>query len=368
VPRVRMLSARELNRAYLARQLLLQRVAMGPVRALRRLVAVQAQYSPSPYLALAARLEPFAIADLEDCLRTGAIVKATLMRGTLHLATASEYPVVAATVRDSVVGQWQRNWGRPGVDTAALARGLAEYLATPRTAAEIRAHADVLTRGALPARALLQSAKLLVPTIHVLPSGLWREHGDPGLVLWRTPLPPVPAAARRLVRLYLAGYGPAARADIASFTRLPMAKVDAALAAMQPLSKLADEDGRELVDLPAAPRPTGDGPPAVPRLLPKWDSALLSHADRSRILPQALRTRVISPANGDVLATYLLGGEVAGSWAVDRQHGQVVVRLTPLRPGPDHGDPALEDEARRTASFMEPDATKIDVELVTHDA
>jgi len=170
------------------------------------------------------------------------------------------------------------------------------------------------------------------------------------------------------VRLYLAGYGPAARADIAAFTRLPMAKVDAALAAMQPLSQLADEDGRELVDLPAAPRPPGDGPPAVPRLLPKWDSALLSHADRSRILPPALRTRVISPANGDVLATYLLGGEVAGSWAVHRQHDRVVVRLTPLRPGPDHGDPALEDEARRTARFMEPDATKIDVELVAHDA
>ena len=143
------MSARELSRAYLARQLLLRRAAIDPVRALRRLVAVQAQYSPSPYLALAARLEPFTIADLEGCLRAGVIVKSTLMRGTLHLTAASWYPDIAAVVHAGSVQHWERVWGQPGVDTHALARGLAGYLAMPRTAAQIRAHADALTGGAL---------------------------------------------------------------------------------------------------------------------------------------------------------------------------------------------------------------------------
>lgn len=363
MPRVRILSVRELRLAYLERQFLLRRVPIGPVQALRRLVAVQAQYSPSPYLALAARLEPFRITDLEDCLRAGQIVKATLMRGTLHLATASEFPVIAAVVRDSVVGQWQRNWGHPDVDTAALADGLAEFLAIPRTAGEIREHAAALTGGKLSPRALLQSAKLLVPAIHVAPSGLWRSHGAPGLVLWRTPLPPLPAASSRLVLLYLAGYGPATRADIAAFTRLPLAKVDSALAALAPLSRMLDEQGRELVDLPGAQRPRDDGSPLAPRFLPKWDSALLSHADRSRILPEDMRTRVISPANGDVQSTYLLDGVVAGSWTVHREQRLAVVRLRPLRPGRDHGARAVEEEASRIARIMEPDATKIDIEL-----
>jgi hypothetical protein len=365
VARTRVMSARELSRAYLARQLLLRRAVIGPVQALRRLVAVQAQYAPSPYLALAARLEPFAIGDLEDCLRAGVIVKSTLMRGTLHLTTASLYPDVAVIVHAGSVRHWQRIWGtraKPGVDVHALARELAAYLRTPRTAGEIRAHIDALTGGALPARAALQAAKLLVPTVHVPPSGLWREHGAPGLVVWPAPLPSVAAAASRLVRSYLAGYGPATRADIGRFTELRKSELDGALAAIGPLVRLTDEDGRELVDLPRAPRPRDAGPPAPPRLLPKWDSALLSHADRSRILPAALRARVINPANGDVAATYLLDGAVAGTWRVERQQDRAVVRLRQLRPGRDHGDPALEEEARRTAAFMEPDATKIEVE------
>jgi hypothetical protein len=356
------MSARELSRAYLARQLLLRRAAIGPVQALRRLVAVQAQYSPSPYLALAARLEPFAIADLESCLRTGVIVKSTLMRGTLHLAAAAVYPDIAVLVHAGAARHWQRIWGRPGVDTNALTRELAEYLATPRTAEEIRAHVDALTAGALPARALLPSAKLLVPTVHVPPSGLWREHGAPGLVAWPAPLPSASVASRRLVRSYLAGYGPATRADITRFTELRKPELDRALAALEPLVRLTDENGRELIDLPRSPRPRDVGWPAPPRLLPKWDSALLSHADRSRILPEALRARVINPANGDVAATYLLDGTVAGTWRAERQHDRVVIRLQRLRPGRDHDDLALAEEARRTAAFMEPDATTIDVE------
>lgn len=366
--RARVMSARELSRAYLARQLLLRRAAIGPAQAVRRLVAVQAQYSPSPYLALAARLAPFTIADLERCVRTGVIVKSTLMRGTLHLTAASQYPDIAAVVHADLVRHWQRVWGaraRPGVDADALARELAGYLATPRTADQIRAHADALTGGALPARALLQAAKLLVPSVHVPPSGLWREHGAPGLAAWPGPLPPVTAAARRLVRGYLAGYGPATRADIGRYTQLRKPELDDALAALEPLARLTDSDGRELVDLPRAPRPRDAGPPPPPRLLPKWDSALLSHADRRRILPEELRADVINPANGDVAATYLLDGIVAGTWTAERQHDRVVVRLRQLRPGSDHGDAALEEEARRTAAFMEPDATKVDVEMST---
>jgi DNA glycosylase AlkZ-like len=359
------MSEHELTMAYLARQMLLRRVAIGPVQALRRLIAIQAQYSPSPYLALAARLESFTIADLESCLRTGAIVKSSLMRSTLHLTTASQYPDIAAVVHADSVRHWQRIWGRPGVATDVLARGLAGYLASPRTADQIRAHAGALVGGALPDRGLLQAAKLLVPSIHVPPSGLWREHGAPGLVIWPAPLPSAAVASRRLVRSYLAGYGPATRADIVRFLQLRKPELDDALAAIEPLTRMTDEDGRELVDLPRAPRPRDAGLLAPPRLLPKWDSALLSHADRRRILPEALHPQVISPVNGDAAATYLLGGVVAGTWSAEREHDRVVIRLRQLRPGRDHGDPALEAEAHRTAAFMAPGATRIDVEMGT---
>jgi hypothetical protein len=368
VTRVRVMSARELTLAYLARQMLLRRAAIGPVRALDRLVVVQAQYSPSPYLALAARLEPFATADLEGCLRQGTIVKSTLMRGTLHLTTASLYPQIAAVVQAGSFRHWQRIWGRPGVRADALARGLAEYLTSPRTAEEIRAHVDELTGGVLPPRAVIASAKLLVPSVHVPPSGLWREHGAPGFVAWPQPLPAVSEVSWRLVRHYLAGYGPATRADIVRFAQLHKPELDRALAALEPLERLAREDGQEMVDLPRAPRPRDNGLRPPPRLLPKWDSSLLSHADRSRILPAALRDRVINPANGDVAATYLLDGMVAGTWRADRRHDRVVLQLRQLRPGQDHDDSALEDEARRTAAFMEPDAARIDVEIAPADA
>jgi hypothetical protein len=361
------MSARELTWAYLARQMLLRRATAGPVDALHRLVAVQAQYSPSPYLALAARLERFTIADLERCLRRGVIVKSTLMRGTLHLTTAARYPEIAAVVQSRSIRYWQRIWGETGVDADALARELSDYLAVPRAAEEIRAHVDAFTVGKLPARALLSSAKFLIPSVHVPPSGLWREHGAPGLVAWQLPLPSMTVAAERLVHGYLAGYGPATRADIANFTGLRKTDLDAALTCLEPLTRLADEEGRELLDLPRAPRPHDVATPAPPRLLPKWDSALLSHTDRRRILPEALRARVINPANGDVVTTYLLDGTIAGTWSADRDHDRVVVQLRPLRPGGDHGGHALEKEARRTAAFMEPDATKIDVELNTEE-
>lgn len=366
--RVRVMSARELTLAYLARQMLLGRAAIGPVKALDRLVAVQAQHSPSPYLALAARLEPFAIADLEGCLRRGTIVKSTLMRATLHLTTASLYPQIAAVVRADSFRHWQRIWGQPGVQADTLARGLARYLTSPRTAQEIRAHVDMLTGGALPPRAVLPSAKLLVPSVHVPPSGLWREHGAPGFVAWPEPLPAVSEVSWRLVRHYLAGYGPATRADIVRFVQLRQPELDRALAALEPLVRLAGEDGQELVDLPRAPRPRDSGLRPPPRLLPKWDSSLLSHADRSRILPMVLRDRVINPANGDVVAAYLLDGMVAGTWRLDRQHDRVILQLRQLCPGQDHDGSALEEEARRTAAFMEPDAARIDVEMTSADA
>jgi hypothetical protein len=359
---MRVISARELTLAYLARQMLLRRTAIGPVEAIDRLVAVQAQYSPSPYLALAARLAGFAIADLEECLRHGTIVKSTLMRGTLHLATASLYPQIAAVVQADSFRHWQRVWGRPGVQAEELARGLTEYLASPRSAAEIRAHVEMLTGGALPPRGASQGAKLLVPSVHVPPSGLWREHGAPGFIAWREALPAVSDASGRLVRHYLAGYGPATRADIVRFTQLRKPDLDHALATLEPLLRLVGEEGQELIDLPEAPRPDDDGLRPPPRLLPKWDSSLLSHADRSRILPANLRDRVINPANGDVAATYLLDGMVAGTWRVDRRGDHAVLSLRQLRPGAKHGGSALEQEARRTAAFMEPDATRIDIE------
>ncbi|MEW9532618.1 winged helix DNA-binding domain-containing protein [Microbispora sp. NPDC049125] len=357
VPRT--LTQRELTASLFTRQLLHRDQALPAEDAVRRLAALQAQYSPSPHIALHSRLPEFDRTDLERALVEGAVVKATLMRGTLHIVAGDDYGHFAAA--------WRRQWlteirGRhknAGVDEDALLAALEKFTTEPRTAQDLRDHVGEVTGGTVRKGDLVHYARALLPLVHVAPSGHWRAHGKPAMVLWQGSLEPEPAATARLVRRYLAAFGPASRADIAHFTYLRFRQIDPALEELE-LVRYTAEDGRELIDLPDAPLPPADTPLPV-RFLPKWDAALLSHADRTRILPEAIHKDVYKAINGECLATYLVDGVVAGTWTHSRARDTATLTMHPLRPA-DAGA-ALEEEGERLLSFLEPDAKKLKVEF-----
>lgn len=367
----RTLTERELTLALLSRQSLLERRRESAAAAVRRLVALQAQYSPSPYLALHARLDGFRVADLERALRRGTVVKSTLMRGTLHLVHAADYPAYAAAWRFQ-----GRRMLRPceqalDGDLPAIVAELARFLREPRTSDEIRARTAALTGGRLgDERWLLDLARLALPLVHVPPSGLWRRHGKFSLVAWdasghgRAPLPDdhLPGTIA-LVRAYLAAFGPATRDDVAAFTWLRFHQLDPALEAIGP-RRLADARGRELLDLPRAPLPREETAPPV-RFLPKWDAALISHRDRTRILPEGLTRAIFGARNGEVPPTYLVDGQVAGTWSDREAGGVATLELRSLiGDGRDALPPELEAEAERLLVLLHPGAARRQVELV----
>jgi len=364
--RVRELSDRELTLSFLERQLLLERRSMTAARAVHRLVALQAQYSLSPYVALHSRLDGFRIGDLEAALRRGTVVKATLMRGTLHLVAAADRPVFAAA------------WGRqaatmargrsPGAasDEEVVVADLRDYLVEPRTTDEIRERVRELTGGQVRDDRLLDHARLLVPLVHVMPSGLWRQHGKFSLVLPQAPVDggdseADPEATAWLVRRYLSAYGPATREDIAAFTWLTFRQLDPALDTLEPLRRFTDRAGRDLLDIARMPIVSEDLV-APTRLLAKWDAALVSHRDKARIVPPEHAESIHRSKNGEIGPCYLVDGLVAGRWRHHVEGRTSVFTVLPLvadAPLP----PDLEPEALRMLDLLAPDATerRIDV-------
>jgi Winged helix DNA-binding domain len=238
---------------------------------------------------------------------------------------------------------------------------LTAFTATPRSAQELIDHIEHVTEGRVRTGEQLHYARALVPLVHVAPSGHWRAHAKPRMVLWQGEQPTEPAATARLVASYLAAFGPASRADIAQFTYLRLRQIDPALAELGPLRRYTAEDGRELLDLPDAPEPDDRALPV--RFLPKWDAALLSHADRTRILPAAIHTEVYKAVNGECLATYLIDGLVAGTWRHTRKGDLATLTLHPLTHKATFrkGRAAVLTEADRLLAFLEPDAKRHEI-------
>jgi len=294
----RVLSDRELTVAYLARQMLLDRQDRPAGRAVQALAALQAQYSPSPYIALFARLASFQPGQLETALKRGSVVKSTLMRGTLHLVAAADYPAFAVAWRQQALNDIRGKYRNVTVDEDAIRHGLSAFVTEPRSTDEIRDVVADLCGGVLDPHDLLHYARALLPMTHVYPSGAFKQHGKFSLVGLAADLPVEPAATAVLVRRYLAAYGPATREDIAHFTYLKYRQLDPAVAELD-VVRLSDKDGRDLIDLPRAPRPAEDVVAPV-RFLAKRDAAVISHKDRTRILPAAYHERVVRKINGDV--------------------------------------------------------------------
>ncbi len=252
-----------------------------------------------------------------------------------------------------------------------LVDALRSYLREPRTTDALRARTRELTDGAIAdPSTLLDYARMSLPLVHVPPSGLWRQHGKFSLVLWDGP----GAAACdddaraatgtvELVRDYLAAFGPATREDLAAFTFLRYHQLDPALAALEP-RRLTDARGRELFDLPRAPLPRPEEVATPPvRFLPKWDAAVISHRDRTRILPAGFAEIVKGGKNGEVEATWIADGQVAGIWRHEERDGVATLTLRSLT---GDGDvPGLEQEARRLLAFLSPAAERRELTLTT---
>lgn len=359
--RKRLLSDRQLTVSFLDRQLLLKRRELSAGAAVQRLVALQAQYSPSPYLALFSRLGSFEVEQLERALRRGTVVKATLMRATLHLVSGADYPFFAVAWRQQHLVDVRGRHKGVAVDEESITVGVRDFARVPRTAEEIKERVAELSGGAVRPADRMHYARALVPMRHVFPSGGWRHHLKYSVVARPEDMAPVePAATALLLRRYLAAFGPASREDMSHFTYLRYRQIDPALDAIGAVNRYTDAAGRELFDLPRVSLPREDVPTPV-RFLPNWDAALLSHRDRTRILPAEWHDRVVKSVNGGLLATYLLDGKVAGLWTSERKGTTANLRLDPFIPIPPAHSGEVEREALRMLRFLEPKATDLTV-------
>jgi Winged helix DNA-binding domain len=340
------LTLSQLNRTLLLRQLLLRRERLSPVRAIERLAGLQAQFAPAPYLALWARLDGFRRDSLERALRRDAVIKATLMRATLHLVTARDYPFFRAAVGESARVIRTRGTEAPSPALVRKATALAQK--EPRTRRELYAvlgHAERVDPlvDPQPLRQLhwLLSAAHLEQTAD---TALWEPARVTKFRALAYDLPPADEARAHVIRRYLAAFGPATRADVASWSGVPLRELDPALESLR-LRVLRDENGRVLLDLPRSPLAAGDEP-APPRLLAPFDEIVLAHKDRSRIMSDERRRLVIS--GSDVYATFTVDGFVAGTWR--REGGRVV--LEPFGPLARTAHRELEAEARRLEAWL----------------
>jgi hypothetical protein len=340
---VRTLTLRELNRATLARQMLLERRRSSPVAAIERLAGMQAQWPPAPYVGLWSRLEGFRRPALERAILRGDVLKPTVMRGTLHLVTARDYPLFYAAFKEMLT------WFSPAqLERARVA--IPDVLALSRdgriTHAEIHAHLrethPELTE--MDWRRMVHAVRRHAHLIHARETAAWTTQPAAVYEPVEAPAELDSAEARtEIVRRYLRAFGPATKADIADWSGLRVRDFEHAL---ESLPTHRTVEGRELFDVPRAPLP-GDVPAPV-RFLPKWDNVILGFADRTRIISDEIRKQVIGK-NGDVAQTVLVDGAVAAAWAVDPK-GKVTVR--PFAPLPRAWRQPVEDEARRLEAWL----------------
>ena len=344
---MRTLTQRDLNRALLARQLLLERARTPLPRALERVGGLQAQYAPSMYIGLWSRLERFARDDLTRALARRSVVQGTLMRVTIHLVSRRDYWPFAVAIRRARRESWlsgRRRAGGPSArEMAAAARRLRRRIADgPMQRTEID---ELLGKGSV----WTNGVNMWLDLVRVPPSGTWeRRRADLYAAAedWIGSAEATRAdGVELLVRRYLGGFGPASVAEIANWAGLPPSEVAAALERLR-LRRFRAEDGAELVDLPRAPLPDPETPAPV-RFLPVWDATLLVHARRTGILPEQHRAAVFNVKTPQSVNTFLVDGAVAGTWRYDDGR----IRLEPFGRPDRSTRRELNEEAERLAAF-----------------
>jgi hypothetical protein len=308
----RVLSQRELNRAVLARQLLLERARLPIPRALERIAGIQDQYAPNAYIRLWSCLDGFRRDDLTRALERRSVVQATLMRTTIHVVSRRDFWPFAVAVRASHRA-WMLRVRRPRPDERVLERTADELRAAMASGPRRHEELDEITRRHW------RDAGPWLELVRVPPSGTWeqrRAHLFQTAESWIGEEDVTESEALdHLVRRYLAAFGPAARDDIARWAGMKPLVVVPALDRLR-LRRFRAEDGGELLDVPRAPLPDPDTPAPV-RFLPTWDAVLLVHARRAGVLPERYRERIFPTTMPQSTGTFLVDGVVAGTWRLD---------------------------------------------------
>jgi Winged helix DNA-binding domain len=373
-----LITERELNRALLARQGLLERLSGSLDAAMASIGALQMQYWPALGPALWARVADLDAGAPHQAHATQELVTGTLLRGTIHTVAAADYPAYAVVTGASKLTSWQRNKDEPGPEIADLEQEILDHAAEPRTADELT---ELTERWVERHPGVLSDAELEYQrTNRWRPwrSTVWLVRA-PGDGVWgpRTPTsfrraptserPSVDEALTTVIRRHLQAFGPAAAEDVASWIHWKLTPVRRALQHLEEtgdLVTMVDEANRVLYDLAVAPRPGADVEAPV-RLLPWFDSALLAYAPkhRTRILPDDHSDVVWARANGQLRPTFLVDGMVAGMWSIASARGTATLTLTPLRPLGATTRRALVAEAEGTVRFCQPDAKAYDVRL-----
>ena len=355
----RVLTTRELNRALLARQLLLERSDASIPAALERVGGLQTQYAPSGYIGLWSRLQAFRIADLTRAFEDRAAVQATLMRVTIHTVSAADYWGFAIATRRSrqELHLRVRRQELGGVDMEKAADRLRTWLAGgPKRQTELVG----LVEGAGYPRAVWDAIGQWVDLVRVPPSGTWQRRRADLYGLAADWLPPSAVSEddglRLLVRRYLGGFGPATLADLSSWAGVSASAVQPIVADLD-LRRFRDDADRELLDLPDGPLPGEDTPVPV-RFLPTWDANLLVHARRTLILPEPYRPRIFHTKAPQSFPTILVDGAVAGTWRYE--NGEVAITWFETPPAAIVDE--AEAEAARLAAFHADDASALDAD------
>jgi hypothetical protein len=349
-----MFDRRALNRALLARQLLLERRAMPAMAAVESLVGLQAQAPLAPYVALWTRLSGFEPAELSDAIVDRRAVRMSLMRATIHLVSARD----ALTLRPLIQPVLDRGFRGSPFGRAVAGRDMTDVMAAGRALVEARPHTSPEIARTLaerfpdiPTDSLAYVVSYLIPLVQVPPRGLWGRTGPVArmsLEAWLgRPLASSPSPDELVLR-YLGAFGPATVQDVRAWSGLT--GLGPVVDRLRPqLEILRDERGRELFDLPEAPRPDPDTP-APPRFLPEYDNVLLGHADRSRIIP-AGRAIPLAPGNGAAMGSVLLDGMLAGTWRVSRDASGATLAIDPFEPVGRSARIGLEEEGHRLLAF-----------------
>ena len=367
------LSTRDLNRATLARQLLLERSRRPVLDAVEHLVGLQAQVPLDPYTALWSRLAGFDPEILAEHVRARDVVRIVVMRGTIHLVTSADCLHLRPLMQPVLDGELSRHREAApalrGVDLAPVLAYAARALATqPRTGTELRAVLAARFPG-LEAPALSLACRCKLALVQVPPRGVWGETSQVRLTTAESWLgrPLSRASLDDVVLRYLAAFGPASVADVTTWCRLTGLRE--VVERLRPqLRTYADENGRELFDLPDAPRPEPDAPAPV-RYLPEYDNVLLSHADRTRVVPERRRPalgRTWRIGHGSVLHD----GFLCGVWKLDRPgaSGSARLRVTLAERLSKRATAAIEAEGRRYVRFAAAEAASHEVDVVLADA
>ena len=348
------LSRKELTAALAARQLLLERVRLSPARAVAHLTPLQGQEPMAPFIALAARLEGFARADLEAAIERREVVKTTIMRLTLHLAAGADYPAFAQLARQPHLRAWRKRYAH--LDEERVVADLGAWLREPRTNAEIRERVGRLEGVPDEPYAPIFFARTVLPLVQPAPAGFWGARRRPTFVVDPRPLPSPEDAAEHVLRRYLAAFGPASRRDAATWAGVAQRDLAPGWERIGTVA-FRDERGTELHDLPGAPLPPGSTTIPV-RFLSRWEQVLLAHDDRSRVLPDELLGLRLT-LSGD--QTVLVDGRVAASWKLERTKRVARVVVEPHAAIPRRALAGLRAEARRTAAFCHPEAATVEV-------